>query len=421
MSESNIRFDQLGLPKPILTQLDTLGFTTPTPIQQGAIPPVLDGKDVMGLAQTGTGKTLAFGLPLMARLDQSKHGRLLILAPTRELASQILDSITPFLGRHRAALLIGGASIRPQTETLRRNPRVIVATPGRLLDHLRANNTRLDSMNAVVLDEADRMLDMGFAPDIRRILDYCPEARQTLLFSATMPKEIRELANKYMHDPVEVAIHSDSKTADLIEQSVIVVEQPEKIELMRQTAGKRKGSILIFTRTKHGARKLARALGGAENRVGEIHADRTMAQRRSALDAFKTGHTRILVATDIAARGIDVKRIELVVNFDVPSAPEDYVHRIGRTGRAGEIGEAITFMTPEQNDEIRRIERLLGRRLPRQKADGTASFRSEDTPRPAAAAATGHSPHIAQNRRKPLGTKRPPFATAQALRNKASR
>ncbi len=427
MSESKIRFDQLGLPAHILTQLDTLGFTIPTPIQQGAIPPVLEGRDVIGLAQTGTGKTLAFGLPILARLNESKHGRLLVLAPTRELAAQILEALTPFLGAHRSALLIGGASIRPQVEALRRNPRVIVATPGRLLDHLSTNVLRLDAVSAVVLDEADRMLDMGFAPAINRILERCPTNRQTLLFSATMPKEIRALSNNYMRDAVEVAIKTNTATAELIKQSVITVDQPDKIALIRQTVERRSGSILIFTRTKHGARKLARALGGVENRVAEIHADRTMPQRRSAMDAFKSGQARILVATDIAARGIDVKRIELVVNFDVPNAPEDYVHRIGRTGRAGEVGEAITFVTPEQNDEIRRIERLIGQRLPRRGPNNEVTSRSDESRVPVVVAHTPHAPHSssgsgsASPRRAPLGTKRPPFATTQALRNRANR
>ena len=368
MSEPTNSFQTLGLPAPILRILKRRGFVEPTEIQSRAIPLALEGKDLIGLAQTGTGKTLAFGLPIIARMEHQFQARTLIIAPTRELALQIDESIKPIAAAMnlKTCVLIGGASPRPQADQLRHRPDIIIATPGRLLDHVQQRNLRLDEMRFVVLDEADRMLDMGFATDIDRILSMCPQERQTMLFSATMPKEIAHLAAKYLQNPLRVEVTPAGLTADLIEQSMFMVDTVNKIEMLRRLIYRTQGTILVFARTKHGARKLARAISQLGEKVAEIHADRTLAQRRNALDVFKNGQYRILVATDIASRGIDVKQIRLVVNFDIPHSPEDYVHRIGRTGRAGETGEAISIVTPDQVKEIAQIERLIKRTIPHQ-------------------------------------------------------
>ena len=352
---TNKGFSALQLPPRLLEKLEGAKIVTPTPIQAEAIPVILEGRDFIGVAQTGTGKTLAFALPILAQLR--KDDLALILAPTRELAEQI-ERVFSMLGA-RSALLIGGEGMHHQKNQLKGRPDVVVATPGRLEDHINQGYRGLNHTAIVVLDEADRMLDMGFAPAMGRILSQTPNARQTLLFSATMPREIADLAAKYMKSPARVDVKPSGTPAEGIEQDLIMVNKEEKQEILSQLLEEHKGSILVFARTRYGARKIARYIRGLGHSAAEIHADRTLAQRREALEGFKRGRHRVLVATDIAARGIDVKEIALVINFDVPEKAEDYVHRIGRTGRAGSKGLAIMIATPEQSRDVRDIERLL--------------------------------------------------------------
>lgn len=353
-------FRSLGLSASLLSLIDRLGFDTPTPIQQEAIPPAATGRDLIGIAQTGTGKTLAFGLPMAMRLPKGEFG--VVLAPTRELAIQIEETFHKL--EVKTALLIGGAPMSKQVAQLRARPTVIIATPGRLLDHMTQRTVDLRRTSIVVLDEADRMLDMGFAPTIRRILDVTPTQRQTMLFSATMPKEIAEMAEQYLRKPLRVEVTPPGTAVDLIEQELIVVQKDEKPGVLNSLIAENKDSILVFARTRHGARKIAKSIRALGHTAAEIHSDRTLAQRKAALHGFKIGQFRILVATDIAARGIDVKDISLVINYDVPENPEDYLHRIGRTGRAGASGRAITIATPEQHKDVKDIEKLMQTKLP---------------------------------------------------------
>ena len=367
MSEHNgeaTTFAALGLAPELLRVLDNLEFVTPTPIQSQSIPVGMDGDDIIGIAQTGTGKTLAFGLPILDRYVRNgnrSRGRALILLPTRELALQVEETLRK-VGKTfglRTAVLIGGAPIRQQQAELRRDPDIIVATPGRLIDHLQQRTVDLRTVDTLVLDEADRMLDMGFAPQIKQILKAVPEERQTLLFSATMPNEIVDIAANYMADPVRVEVARAGKAADDVTQELFVVPQDDKNELLAKLMYEYKGTILVFARTRSRASRVCRWLNRAGHNAAEIHSDRTLTQRRAALDGFKAGRYRILVATDIAARGIDVSGIELVLNYDLPDSPEDYVHRIGRTGRAGLSGHAISFAAPDQAGDVRDIEKLI--------------------------------------------------------------
>ncbi|MCO5295934.1 MAG: DEAD/DEAH box helicase [Fimbriimonadaceae bacterium] len=335
--------------------MDRLGFVTPTPIQQEAIPLALEGRDLVGIAQTGTGKTLAFGLPIAANLRSGEVA--LVLAPTRELALQIQEVLTQL--NLRTALIIGGASMGKQVSQLRSRPQVIIATPGRLLDHMQQRTVDLGNVSIVVLDEGDRMLDMGFAPAVRRILDRVPKHRQTMLFSATMPREIADLAAQYLVKPATVEVARAGTAAAEVVQELVIINKEDKPDMLTNLLNKHKGSVLVFARTRHGARKIARSVFRMGHASAELHSDRTLAQRRAALDGFKSGKYRVLVATDIAARGIDVKEISVVINYDVSEKAEDYVHRIGRTGRAGADGLAITLATPDQQKYVRDIERLL--------------------------------------------------------------
>ncbi len=358
-------FYGLGIAPKLLEALDKNTFTNPTPIQAQSIPVALKGEDVIGIAQTGTGKTLAFGVPMIQRLAAVK-GRGLVILPTRELALQV-DETFQKIGRHinlRTAILIGGASMHRQKQDLAKKPHIIVATPGRLIDHLEQKTVDLSNVRVLVLDEADRMLDMGFEPQIRRILQAVPKERQTMLFSATMPVEIVNIANRYMKQPTRVEIARAGTAAEKVTQEVYFLSRDEKPMLLEQLLGKYEGTVLVFTRTKHGASKLTRILKRSGHRAAEIHSDRSLSQRRRALEGFKTGEFRILVATDIAARGIDVKDIELVVNYDLPDNPDDYVHRIGRTGRAGKAGHAISFATPDQKMDVKTIEKLIRAQIP---------------------------------------------------------
>jgi ATP-dependent RNA helicase RhlE len=332
------------------------------------MPLALDGKDLIGIAQTGTGKTFAFGLPMLHRLAHGP-GRALILLPTRELAAQVEESLRPFatsLGIGMA-VFVGGASMQHQRESLRRNPRILVATPGRLVDHLQQGTVTLREVSILVLDEADRMLDMGFKPQIDRILPHVPKARQTLLFSATMAREIMGLATREMHLPLRIEVAQQGTTADRVEQELIIVHRDEKIVVLKELLAAESGPILVFSRTKHGAKKLTQSVINMGHKAAEIHANRSLAQRREALEGFKRGRYRVLIATDIAARGIDVTGIALVINYDLPDDAADYVHRIGRTARAGKAGKAVSLGTPDQMSHVKSIERLIRAPLPRSK------------------------------------------------------
>ncbi len=358
-------FEGLGIAPKLLEILNQLQFKTPTPIQHQSIPIAVTGKDVMGIAQTGTGKTLAFGIPMIQRLAQHK-GRGLVILPTRELALQVDESLHK-IGRPlglKTAVLIGGESMTKQIRQLRQNPHIIIGTPGRLNDHLEQNTLSLSNASILVLDEADRMLDMGFEPQIRRILAKVPKERQTMLFSATMPDGIVKIATSYMSQPLRIEVAPPGTAARDVSQEVFFVNRDRKLSLLEKILTEHKGAVLIFTRTKFAAKKVALAVRNMNHTASEIHSNRSLSQRKDALEGFKIGKYRILVATDIAARGIDVTGIELVVNYDLPENPEDYVHRIGRTGRAGMSGKAVSFATPDQRHDVRSIERLIRVPLP---------------------------------------------------------
>ena len=366
---NNNNFTGLGLAPKLLEILSQKGFTIPTPIQQQAIPVAISGKDVMGIAQTGTGKTLAFGLPMLQAIAQSKMMGLVVL-PTRELALQVNDSLQD-LGRSlglKTAVLIGGESMHKQLAQLRRGPHIIIATPGRLIDHLEQKTARLEKVGILILDEADRMLDMGFAPQLKQIMKTVPPVRQTMLFSATMPTEIINIANSYMKLPIRVEVAPQGTTANQVTQEIIFVQKQDKLAQLKKILSEYNGSALVFSRTKFGAKKIAQVVRNIGHSSAEIHSNRSLNQRIEALQGFKVGKYRVLVATDIAARGIDVTGIELVVNYDLPENPADYVHRIGRTGRAGQTGHAISLATPDQQRDVRDIERLIKKQLPVTKA-----------------------------------------------------
>ncbi|HMD33383.1 MAG TPA: DEAD/DEAH box helicase [Vicinamibacterales bacterium] len=363
-------FSQLKLHPDLLRGLKDLGFARPTPIQADAIPPMLDGRDVIACAMTGSGKTVAFLLPILNGLIGRPRGttRALVLTPTRELAAQILEDLND-LAVHtpiNAAAVFGGVGMGPQEHAFRSGVDVIVATPGRLLDHARAPYARLSGLEYLVLDEADRMLDMGFLPDIRRILRHIPRKRQTLFFSATMPPPIVQLSREMLHGPATINLERKSAPATGITQAVYPVPQQAKPALLHTllTDGE-VNDALVFTRTKHRADRLAKYLAGRDVAVQRIHGNRSQAQRMEALAGFKTGKYRVLVATDIAARGIDVTALGHVINFDVPGQPEDYIHRVGRTARAELTGSAFTLVSPEEEGSMRAIESAIGKRLPR--------------------------------------------------------
>ena len=368
MQTTAISFHTLGVSESLLSDIAKAGFTAPTSIQAQAIPHVLQGRDVIGCAQTGTGKTAAFVIPLIERLAAMPkgHPKALILVPTRELAIQIQEVIDK-LGRSSrifATTIVGGADMQAQVRGLRQRPDILVATPGRLLDHLWNGTVNLVPMKILVLDEADRMLDMGFAPQINQILDAMPEERQTLLFSATMPADLNRLAQASVKDPVHVMVSRPATTAVGVTQRLHHTTHDSKTDLLVSILGKEQHTVLVFTRTKHRADRLGHVLGNVGHKVAVIHGDRTLSQRRAALDGFKRGTFRILVATDIAARGIDVANIGHVVNYDLPNCPEDYVHRIGRTARMNATGQATSFVTAEDHLQWRAIEKLLGQAVP---------------------------------------------------------
>lgn len=367
-----MKFSKLGLEPALLRACESAGFKEPTPIQAAAIPVTLSGADLIGCAETGTGKTAAFLLPSLQRMmARPRPGvRLLVLAPTRELASQIEESYRKLAPKQgpRCALLIGGAGFGRQADALRKGAGVVVATPGRLLDHIERATLKLDHVETLVLDEADRMLDIGFLPAIRRIVSLLPLERQTLLFSATMSPAIEELARSTMREPKMVEVNPRGRAAGTVEQMAYAVAAESKTALLLDLLERDRENferVLVFTRTRRGAERLSHILEARKHKVNRIHSDRTQPQRESALRGFKEGRTRVLVATDIAARGIDINTVSHVINYDVPAAPEDYVHRIGRTGRAGHHGRAITLVTPLDEVTMRSIERLTGQLVER--------------------------------------------------------
>ncbi len=375
-------FETLGLAAGLLRAVGEQGYTEPTPIQSQAIPPVLQGRDVMACAQTGTGKTAAFTLPLLQRLMATRVGpgggrrpRALVLAPTRELAAQVGESLRDY-GRHlplQYAVIFGGVKIRAQIERLRRGVDIVVATPGRLLDHVTQGTVNLSAVEVVVLDEADRMLDMGFIDAIRQILERMPPCgkRQSLLFSATFSPQIKRLANGLLSNPVCLEVARDVGAAQRIDQVVHPVARSRKRALLSHMIGSRNWQqVLVFTRTRRGADRLARQLAQDGLQATAIHGDKSQGARSRALADFKRGRLRVLVATDIAARGLDIDHLPHVVNYELPQVPEDYVHRIGRTGRAGRSGEAVSLVSDDERGQLRNIERVLRRRLPREVLEG---------------------------------------------------
>ncbi len=364
---SQARFNELGISPKILDNLERLKFVVPTPIQHQCIPHALQGKDIVGIAQTGTGKTLAFGIPMIQILSQMPgNAQGLILLPTRELALQV-DQVLQTIGRPiglRTAVLIGGASGHQQKQMLRRGPHIIVSTPGRLMDHVDQKNLSLTNMKIVVLDEADRMFDIGFMPQIKQILGMVSRERQTLMFSATMPQAISDIATRFMKIPLRIEVAPAGTSAKNVEQEMFIVNKDAKMQLLDKVLADNHGSVLLFSRTKHGAKRIANGVRAMGHTASEIHSNKSLSQRKMALEGFKTGKFRVLVATDIASRGIDVTGISLVINYDLPDNTEDYVHRIGRTGRAQSFGKAISFATPQEWVDIRHIEKLIKKTIP---------------------------------------------------------
>ena len=354
-------FDDLGIAPSLVKAIDRLNFEKPTPIQKDAIPVGIQGDDIIAIAQTGSGKTLAFGIPMLQRLSKGKRSMGLVVVPTRELAIQVEESLQAISQplNIRSAVLIGGASMSLQRNALKKNPRMIIATPGRLMDHIERRTVNLANVEVFVLDEADRMLDMGFIPDIKKIMKSIPDKHQTMLFSATMPREIEAIAEKLMEDPTRIEMDRSGATPVEVSHEMFIIKNQDKGRLLAVQLGQCSGPVLVFTRTKWMARKLTTKVNRMGFATAEIHSNRTQGQRRDALEGFKRGRYQILIATDIAARGIDVTGIELVVNYDMPANSEDYVHRIGRTGRAGKTGHAISFATTDQKDSIRDIERFM--------------------------------------------------------------
>ncbi|MGH7447186.1 MAG: DEAD/DEAH box helicase [Longimicrobiales bacterium] len=369
-------FHGLGLNAELIRAVEELGFTRPTPVQADAIPPALAGRDVLACAMTGSGKTAAFLLPILQRLNDRPAGRTraLILSPTRELAAQTHQALED-LAKHsriRGAAIFGGVGMKPQEDAFRRGVEIIAATPGRLLDHMQYGYAKLADIEILVLDEADRMLDMGFLPDIRRVLRQLPStARQTMMFSATMPAPILELSRSLLDNPERIAVERKQAPATGVAQAVYPVPSHLKVELLVELLKRDEiGNAIVFCRTKHRANRLAERLEKRGFGTAKIHGNRSQNQRTEALAGFKGGHYRLLVATDIVARGIDVEALEHVVNFDVPNVPDDYIHRVGRTARADAIGDAYTFVSPEEENDMRAIERAVGRRIERRKIDG---------------------------------------------------
>jgi ATP-dependent RNA helicase RhlE len=371
-----LSFATLGLSPKLLQAVTDMGYATPTPIQAAAVPTILQKADLIGIAQTGTGKTAAFVLPLLQRLAEmppSRHARALIVAPTRELALQIDENVRS-LSKHvrvRVATIFGGVNEGPQKTAVRNGVDIIVATPGRLIDLMGSRHVSLEAVKILVLDEADRMLDMGFLPQIRRIVNAVPRERQTLLFSATLSKDIEKITGEFLRSPEKIEIGRRHNPAETVAQFLYPVAKSRKADLLvHLLKDQSMDSVLVFSRTKHGADKIARRLQQSGIDSATIHSNRSQGQRVAALNAFKTGRCRVLVATDIAARGIDVEGISHVINFDFPMHPEDYIHRIGRTGRAEAVGDAISFVTADDEEAVRDLEKLTKKSIERKKVDG---------------------------------------------------
>ncbi len=386
-------FAELGLAEPILKALADEGYATPTPIQTKAIPPVMTGSDLLGIAQTGTGKTAAFALPILHRLQANRKSampkgcRVLVLSPTRELASQIADSFRAY-GRHMnltVAVVFGGVAHRPQVQALARGVDVLIATPGRLIDHINERAIALQGTEILVLDEADQMLDLGFVKPIKRVVSLLSARRQTLLFSATMPREIAAMVHEFQRDPVNVTVTPVASTVERVTQRLVHIEQKRKAAYLAQLfADPALERALVFTRTKRGADRVAKHLDAAGVRVAAIHGNKSQRQREEALESFRRAKIRVLVATDIAARGIDIDNVSHVVNFELPETPEAYVHRIGRTGRAGASGIAISLCDAEERDRLRAIEKLTRQQIPAEdrRADPSAPIETTSSARP---------------------------------------
>ena len=374
----HMNFDSLNLSEPILKAIRDKGYTKPSPIQEQAIPAVLEGKDVMAAAQTGTGKTAGFTLPILELLSKgplagSNQARALIVTPTRELAAQVADSVETY-GRHlnlRSAVVFGGVKINPQMMKLRKGVDILVATPGRLLDLYNQNAVKFDHLEVLVLDEADRMLDMGFIHDIRKILSLLPKNRQNLMFSATFSDDIRKLARGIVNNPVEISVSPRNTTVETVKHWICPVDKKQKSALLTKLIKDNEWhQVLVFTRTKHGANRLTRQLEDRGLKAAAIHGNKSQGARTKALANFKSGDLRVLVATDIAARGIDINQLPQVVNFDLPNVPEDYVHRIGRTGRAGKLGQAVSLVSADEIKQLTDIERVIKSVLERRLIDG---------------------------------------------------
>ncbi|WP_232236850.1 DEAD/DEAH box helicase [Thiosulfatihalobacter marinus] len=366
-------FTDLGLPAKMVARLEQSGLTTPTPIQDGAIPLALEGRDVMGLAQTGTGKTLAFGLPLITAMQnfgckpERRTVRGLVLAPTRELANQINATLrdqvqgTPT----KVGLVVGGVGLGPQIKRLERGTDILVATPGRLIDLMEREAMTLDATEFLVLDEADQMLDLGFIHALRKIASWLPEKRQTMLFSATMPKQMAEIAATYLNDPVKVQVSPPGKAADKITQAVHFIAKAEKTALLIELLnGHRDEAAIVFARTKHGSERLMKALQKAGYSADSVHGNKSQGQRERAIRGFRAGETKVLVATDVAARGLDIPEVRHVYNYELPNVPENYIHRIGRTARAGMDGAAAAFCAPDEVGELRAIQKVMKFTIP---------------------------------------------------------
>jgi len=370
-----LKFEDLKLDAAVLRGVSALGFDEPTKIQAESLPQAIEARDILASAMTGSGKTAAFVLPILNRLMKQKGARgtrALVLTPTRELACQVHDHVVA-LGRYTqisSVTVFGGVKPAPQERALRSGVNIVVATPGRLLDHMQRPWFRIDELDVLVLDEADRMLDMGFLPDIRRILARLPAQRQTMLFSATLPGPIVKLSRDLLHDPVRINVERQARPATGVRQAVVTVPEQRKKELLLKMLEQEVGTALVFTRTKHRANRLAQYLGREGISCDRIHGNRSQAQRQAALAAFKAGRIQVLVATDVASRGIDVEALPHVINFDVPAQPDDYVHRVGRTARAGATGDAVTFVSPAEENNLRAIERTVGSRIDRKKIQG---------------------------------------------------
>lgn len=354
-------FKEAGLPEPLFHRIEQMGFTEPTPIQAKSIPVALEGKDILGSAQTGTGKTAAYGIPLVSKLITSSQGSSLVLLPTRELAAQVTQELKKFIGgsKIKTALLIGGESMPKQINQLRQKPRLIIGTPGRINDHLKRKTLTLKDTNFLVLDEVDRMLDMGFGVQLDNIIPFIAEKHQTLMFSATLSASIKKISAKYLEDPVHISVGSNHTPVENIKMFHVKLSESEKYPRLLAELDERKGSILMFVKTKHGADNMAVKLKKLGHKAGALHGDLRQSKRNQVIAAFRNKDFRILIGTDVAARGLDIPHIAHVINYDLPQSPEDYIHRVGRTARAGAKGEAVNFLSPSDNLKWKAIQRLL--------------------------------------------------------------